>query len=96
MLFRTAAIHAQTNYSAAKMALVGMTKTLATEGAKHNIHVNCIAPLAAKQGGQRLYVHQQRMIVIESVFEHINDFEILSNPNDAVHLAACIGSSTET
>lgn len=36
----------QSNYSAAKMALVGMTKTLAMEGAKYNIRVNCIAPLA--------------------------------------------------
>ncbi|CDJ57920.1 peroxisomal multifunctional enzyme type 2, putative [Eimeria maxima] len=36
----------QTNYSTAKMALVGMSKTLAAEGVKYNIHVNCIAPLA--------------------------------------------------
>lgn len=36
----------QSNYSAAKMALVGMGKTLAMEGIKYNIHVNCIAPLA--------------------------------------------------
>lgn len=36
----------QTNYSAAKMALVGMSKTLAAEGDKYNIRVNCIAPLA--------------------------------------------------
>ena len=36
----------QANYSAAKMGLVGFTRTLAQEGAKYNIKVNAIAPLA--------------------------------------------------
>jgi NAD(P)-dependent dehydrogenase (short-subunit alcohol dehydrogenase family) len=37
----------QANYSTAKMALVGLMKTLSIEGAKHNIRVNCLAPNAA-------------------------------------------------
>ena len=37
----------QSNYAAAKMALVGFMQTLALEGQKHNIRVNCIAPTAA-------------------------------------------------
>lgn len=37
----------QANYSAAKMALVGLMQTLAIEGEKHGIRVNCIAPTAA-------------------------------------------------
>jgi NAD(P)-dependent dehydrogenase (short-subunit alcohol dehydrogenase family) len=36
----------QTNYGAAKMGLVGLTRVLAVEGAKYNIKVNAIAPLA--------------------------------------------------
>ncbi|MCF8037189.1 MAG: SDR family NAD(P)-dependent oxidoreductase, partial [Desulfobacteraceae bacterium] len=36
----------QTNYSAAKMAQVGMMNTLKLEGKKYNIHVNTVAPLA--------------------------------------------------
>ena len=37
----------QANYGAAKMALVGLMQTLAIEGAKHDIRVNCLAPKAA-------------------------------------------------
>jgi NAD(P)-dependent dehydrogenase (short-subunit alcohol dehydrogenase family) len=37
----------QANYGAAKMALVGLMQTLAIEGAKYNIRVNCLAPTAA-------------------------------------------------
>ena len=38
--------YGQSNYGAAKMGLVGFTRVLAAEGAKHNIKVNAIAPLA--------------------------------------------------
>jgi NAD(P)-dependent dehydrogenase (short-subunit alcohol dehydrogenase family) len=37
----------QSNYSAAKMALVGLMQTLSIEGAKNNVRVNCLAPTAA-------------------------------------------------
>ena len=36
----------QSNYGAAKMGLVGLTRVLAIEGAKNNIKVNAIAPVA--------------------------------------------------
>jgi len=39
----------QANYGAAKMALVGLMQTLALEGAKYDIRVNCLAPTAATQ-----------------------------------------------
>jgi NAD(P)-dependent dehydrogenase (short-subunit alcohol dehydrogenase family) len=39
----------QSAYSAAKMALVGLMQTLALEGSRYGIHVNCLAPSAATQ-----------------------------------------------
>ena len=37
----------QSNYGAAKMAMVGLMNTLHLEGAKYDIRVNCLAPAAA-------------------------------------------------
>lgn len=45
----------QSNYGAAKMALVGLMQTLALEGRKFDIRVNCLAPSAATQMTQGLY-----------------------------------------
>jgi NAD(P)-dependent dehydrogenase (short-subunit alcohol dehydrogenase family) len=45
----------QANYSAAKMALVGLMQTLALEGERYNIRVNCLAPSAATAMTNDLY-----------------------------------------
>lgn len=44
----------QANYGAAKMGLVGLMKTLALEGARNQVHVNAIAPLAATRMTENL------------------------------------------
>lgn len=38
----------QSNYSASKAGVIGLTKTLALECARYNINVNCVAPGATK------------------------------------------------
>jgi NAD(P)-dependent dehydrogenase (short-subunit alcohol dehydrogenase family) len=45
----------QANYGAAKMALVGLMQTLAIEGEKHDIRVNCLAPTAATRMTEALF-----------------------------------------
>jgi hypothetical protein len=45
----------QANYGAAKLGLAGFARTLALEGARHNIKVNTIAPTAATRMTQDIF-----------------------------------------
>ncbi|XAH23073.1 SDR family NAD(P)-dependent oxidoreductase [Xylophilus sp. GW821-FHT01B05] len=48
----------QSNYGAAKMALVGLMQTLSIEGEKHGIRINCLAPTAATRMTEGLMPQQ--------------------------------------
>ncbi|GAK33600.1 peroxisomal multifunctional enzyme type 2 [alpha proteobacterium Q-1] len=48
----------QTNYGAAKLGQVGLMNTLKLEGAKDNIHVNAIVPIAATRMTEDLFPPQ--------------------------------------
>jgi NAD(P)-dependent dehydrogenase (short-subunit alcohol dehydrogenase family) len=56
----------QANYGAAKMALVGLMQTLAIEGAKHDIRVNCLAPTAATQMTEGILPDEQLRLLAPS------------------------------
>jgi NAD(P)-dependent dehydrogenase (short-subunit alcohol dehydrogenase family) len=45
----------QANYSAAKLGMLGLAKTLHLEGAKHNIRVNALAPTAGTRMTQDIF-----------------------------------------
>jgi NAD(P)-dependent dehydrogenase (short-subunit alcohol dehydrogenase family) len=58
----------QANYGAAKMALVGLMQTLAIEGRKYDIRVNCLAPSAATRMTEQLFSAEQlALLTPESV-----------------------------
>jgi len=54
----------QANYGAAKLELVGLMKTLALEGAKYNVRVNTIAPVAATRMTEDLPIPPEIMAKI--------------------------------
>jgi len=47
----------QSNYGAAKMGLVGLTRVLAVEGRKYNITANAIAPVAKTRMTEEVFGH---------------------------------------
>jgi NAD(P)-dependent dehydrogenase (short-subunit alcohol dehydrogenase family) len=53
----------QANYSASKMGLIGLARTIAIEGAKYNIAANCIAPLATTE--------MNHGILPENIVDHV-------------------------
>lgn len=58
----------QSNYGAAKMAVVGLMNTLVLEGAKYNIRVNTLAPTAGTRMTEDIIPEQAfKLMTLESV-----------------------------
>ena len=82
----------QSNYGAAKMALVGLMQTLSLEGAKSNIRVNCLAPTAATRMTEGLLPAEVlALLQPEAVTPALLWLVSEQGPNRAI---ACAGAGT--
>jgi 3-oxoacyl-[acyl-carrier protein] reductase len=77
----------QTNYAAAKAALIGFTKSLAQEIGSRNVTVNCVAPGFIDTDMTRSLSDAQR----ETLFERI-PLGRLGTPQDVAHAVAFLAS----
>jgi 3-oxoacyl-[acyl-carrier protein] reductase len=77
----------QTNYSAAKAALVGFTKSLAQEVGSREITVNCVAPGFIDTDLTRSLDEPQRAKLIERI-----PLGRLGSPQDVAHAVAFLAS----
>lgn len=73
----------QSNYGAAKMGILGLTNTLAEEGKKHNIHVNCVCPIAASRMTETVGLPKAVLNLLEP--EHVAPFVVyLAHPDTKI------------
>jgi len=77
----------QTNYAAAKAALVGFTKSLAQEVGSRNITVNCVAPGFVDTDMTRALSEAQRAMLLERI-----PLGRLGAPEDIAHAVAFLAS----
>jgi NAD(P)-dependent dehydrogenase (short-subunit alcohol dehydrogenase family) len=73
------------NYAAAKMGVVGFTKSVAKEVERHGIRVNCIAPRARTRASQ--FVAADRSPIAEPLH-----FAALGDPKDVAQLVLYLAS----
>lgn len=82
----------QTNYGAAKMALVGFMNTLVLEGKKHNIHVNALSPTAGTRMLEGLIPEDvQKLMTVESVTAGLLTLCDVDAPNRTILCAGAGG-----
>ncbi len=86
----------QSNYGAAKMAVVGLMNTLVQEGAKYNIHVNALAPTAGTRMTEGLIPEKAfALLTPETVTPAVLYLVSKDGPNRTI-LAAGAGSFAVT
>jgi 3-oxoacyl-[acyl-carrier protein] reductase len=78
----------QTNYSAAKAALIGFTKSLAQEVGSRNITVNCVAPGFIDTDMTRALAEAQREKLVERI-----PLGRLGMPEDVAQAVAFLASA---
>jgi NAD(P)-dependent dehydrogenase (short-subunit alcohol dehydrogenase family) len=82
----------QSNYGAAKMAMVGLMNTLHLEGGKNNIRVNCLAPTAGTAMTEGLFPDEVfRLMAPEAVSPAV---VFLSGPDAPSRKVLCAGGGS--
>jgi len=82
----------QSNYGAAKMAMVGLMNTLHLEGAKYDVRVNCLAPTAGTQMTEGLFPDAVfKLMAPESVSPAV---VFLSGPDAPSRKVLCAGGGS--
>ena len=82
----------QSNYGAAKMAMVGLMNTLHLEGSKNDIRVNCLAPTAGTAMTEGLFPDAVfKLMAPESVSPAV---VFLSGPNAPSRKVLCAGGGS--
>jgi NAD(P)-dependent dehydrogenase (short-subunit alcohol dehydrogenase family) len=82
----------QSNYGAAKMAVVGLMNTLHLEGAKYDIRVNCLAPTAGTQMTEGLFPEPVFKLMAPEVVSPAVVF--LSGPDAPSRKVLCAGGGS--
>ncbi len=82
----------QSNYGAAKMALVGLMNTLHLEGAKTNIRVNCLAPTAGTAMTEGLFPEAVFKLMSPEAVSPVVVF--LSGPDAPSRKVLCAGGGS--
>ena len=80
----------QTNYGAAKLALVGLMQTLALEGARNDIRVNCLAPTAVTRMTESLL--PQDMLQAFGPEAVVPAMLVLASPQAPTRTTLCAGA----
>ncbi|CAN5363937.1 SDR family oxidoreductase [soil metagenome] len=81
----------QTNYSAAKMGIVGFSRSCALEGRRHGISVNCVAPVAHTPMTETLFSHAEKSATDASLVSPVVAYLASGENQETGVILACGG-----
>jgi 3-oxoacyl-[acyl-carrier protein] reductase len=77
----------QTNYSASKAGIVGMSKSIALELAKRNVTVNCVSPGFIETSMTSVLKEEQKKKILEKI-----PMGTIGSPDDVAHCVEFLAS----